>query len=107
MNAHAHAPVILDAIADDAATVNGWSDRNPATIVARTAKTIKIQRDRTSHMSSPDSIESGRSFAQGRGDLVIFQRDYDAPIETYSLRNSLRGQSLTVGRRDYYRDPSF
>ena len=111
-----HAPKILDEIADDAATINGWSDRYPATIVARTNKTVKVQRDNVSHMSSPESIESGRSFANGRGDVTVFTRDYDAPIETYSLRKngrwirsgeSLRGRSLTIGRRSTYRDPSF
>jgi hypothetical protein len=107
---------ILDATGDDAATINGWSDRYPATIIKRTAKTITIQRDRTSNLSSRESIDSGQSFAQGRGDLTIFERDYDAGMETYTLRkngrwirrgSSMNGPSLTLGHRSYYRDPHF
>jgi hypothetical protein len=108
------APKILDAIADDAATVNGWSDRNPATIVKRTAKTITVQRDRHAGMSAPDSD----AYAAGKPDVTVFLRDYDAALETYTLRRNgrwirsgspanSRGASLTIGRRDYYRDPSF
>jgi hypothetical protein len=103
---------ILNADADDAATINGWSDRNPATIVKRTAKTIVVQRDNTAHMSPADHD----AYAEGKGKVVVFTRDYDAAMETYTLRkngrwirrgDSLRGQSLTVGHRDFYRDPSF
>jgi hypothetical protein len=106
-------PKILDAIADDAATINGWSDRNPATIVKRTPKTIVVQRDDVSQMSAPDHD----AHANGKGSVVIFQRDYDAPLETYTLRSNgrfvrkgdtMRSRStLTIGRRDVYRDPSF
>lgn len=108
-----NAPKMLDAIADDAATINGWSDRNPATIVKRTAKTIVVQRDNTSHMSG----ERHDAYAHGRGEVVVYLRDYDAPLETYTLRKNGRwimagspmrgGRSLSLGRRDYYRDPSF
>lgn len=109
---------ILDAEAADAATMNSWSDRNPATIVKRTAKTIWVQEDRVANLSSEESRESGLTFARGHGDVVIFVRDYDSPIRKYSLRKNgrwiqqgapanARGGSLTVGRRDYYRDPSF
>lgn len=107
------APKILDANADDAATINGWSDRNPATIVKRTPKTIVVQRDRVSQMSAPDHD----AHANGKGNVVIFQRDYDAPLETYTLRSNGRfvrkgdtmrsRASLTIGHRDVYRDPSF
>ena len=107
---------ILDATGDDAATINGWSDCYPATIIKRTATTITLQRDRTANLSSTETIESGRAFAQGHGDLTAFTRDYDAPLEIYSLRKngrwikrgeSLRGRALTLGHRRYYRDPSF
>jgi hypothetical protein len=107
------APKMLDANAADAATINGWSDRNPATIVKRTAKTITVQRDNTAHMSG----EGHDAYAHGKGEVVVFIRDYDAPLETYSLRSNGRwirtGQSaksrasLTIGTRSIYRDPSF
>ena len=107
------APKILDATSDDAATMNGWSDRNPATIVKRTPKTIVVQPDTTSHMSS----DAHDAHAHGKGQVVIFQRDYDAPLITYTLRGNGRWvrkgdtqrsrASLTIGHRDYYRDPSF
>jgi hypothetical protein len=110
-------PEILDAVADDAATINGWTDRHPATIVRRTATTLTVQRDRTSQMSKPENVESGLAFASGKGDVVVFMRDADAPLETYTLRSNGRyvrkGEpkssraSLTIGRRDTYRDPSF
>jgi len=107
------APKILDAISDDAATIVMWSDREPATIVKRTPKMIVVQRDRVSQMSPPDHD----AHANGKGRVVIFQRDYDAPLETYTLRDNgkwkrkgepktARG-GLVIGRRDVYRDPSF
>jgi hypothetical protein len=104
------APKILDAKSDDAATMNGWSDRNPATIVKRTAKTITVQADRAVNMSAPGHD----AYAHGSGQVVIFERDYDAELRTYTLRKngrwvqsgaSLRGPSLTIGTRSYYRDP--
>lgn len=106
-------PKILDPNSEDAATINGWSDRNPATIVKRTAKTITVQRDNTSHMSG----EGHDSYAHGAGQVVVFERDYDAPLEVYTLRKNGRWvrqgapvnsrASLTVGVRSFYRDPSF
>lgn len=114
----ANAPKILDANAPDAATMNSWSDANPATIVKQTAKTITVQADRAVNMSSDADRDSGLAFAQGHGTVVIFQRDYDAPMAVYTLRKNgrwirqgqpanTRGASLTVGHRRYYRDPSF
>jgi ABC-type amino acid transport substrate-binding protein len=107
------AATILNANADDAATINSWSDRNPATIVKRTAKTITVQRDTTAHMSG----EGHDAYAHGHGEVVIFTRDYDAGLEVFTLRKNGRwiqqgqplrgGRSLTVGVRDFYRDPSF
>lgn len=109
---------ILDAKADDAATMNSWSDSNPATIVKRTAKTIWVQADNVANFTSDEDRDSGVAFAQGHGTVVVFTRDYDAPIKVYSLRKNgrwiakgapanARGSSLTIGHRRYYRDPSF
>lgn len=105
---------ILDPIADDAATMNGWSDRRPATIVKRTAKTITVQEDNTDHMNAPGTD----GYAQGHGDVMIFRRNTLAAERVYTLRKNgrwiasgspanARGASLTIGRRSYYRDPSF
>lgn len=105
---------ILDATADDAATLNSWSDRNPATIVKRTAKTIIVQEDNVANMSPADHD----AHAHGHGKVVVFTRNYDAPYRYYSLRSNgrwiergqpanARGASLTIGTRSYYRDPSF
>lgn len=109
---------ILDPEGDDAATMTGWSDRNPATIVKRTAKTIWVQADDVRNMSSEANRESGLAFARGHGDVTVFIRDYDSPIRKYTLRKNGRwmaegapmrsqGASLQLGRRSYYRDPSF
>ena len=109
---------ILDPAGDDAATMNSWSDRNPATIVKRTAKTILVQEDQVRNMSSEKTRESGLAYAQGHGDVTVFIRDYDAPLVRYTLRKNGRwmragapmnsqGSSLSLGRRDYYRDPHF
>jgi hypothetical protein len=81
---------ILNASDDNAASCNGWSDCDPATIVKRTDKTIVVQRDRAVHMSGA----AHDAHANGAGQVVIFERDYDAP-------------SLTIGHRRSYRDPSF
>jgi hypothetical protein len=105
---------ILNATADDAATMCSWSDRSPATIVKRSAKTIVVQEDNATNMSAPEHD----SYAHGHGQIIIFTRDHDAPLVTYTLRNNgrwirkgapanARGSSLVIGRRDYYRDPSF
>lgn len=113
-----HAPTILDPKSDDAATIVMWSDRRPATIVKRTPKTVHVQRDRAEHFSTPESIESGVPFAQGHGDYVVFTRDYDAPIEVYTLRQTGhwvrqgqpskgRGNGLWLGVRADYTDPHF
>jgi hypothetical protein len=109
---------ILDPAGEDAATMNSWSDRAPATVVKRTAKTVWVQEDRVQNMSSEESRESGLTFARGHGDVTIFVRDYDSPIRRYTLRKNgrwmaagapmnSRGSSLSLGRRDYYRDPHF
>ena len=114
MNTNRTASTILDPAGETAATLNSWSDRNPATIVKRTAKTITVQRDQTSQASGPDHD----AHAHGRGEVVVFLRDYDAPLEVYTLRGNgrwirkgspanARGASLTIGVRSYYRDPSF
>lgn len=113
-DADAPAADILDAQGEDAATMNSWSDRNPATIVKRTAKTIVVQEDRATNMSGAEHD----AYANGRGEVVIFTRDTDAPLMTYTLRKNgrwirsgspatARGASLTIGTRSYYRDPSF
>ena len=108
---------ILDPRGDDAATVHGWSDRYPATIVARTDRTIRIQEDRVVNLNPDDEVENGLAYARGHGKVVIFERDYDAPIATYTLRKNGRwirkgepmrgGGVLTIGARSYYRDPHF
>jgi hypothetical protein len=110
----ADAPAILDAKADDAATMCGWSDRNPGTIIKRTAKTIVVQFDDVSNMSG----EGHDAYAHGSGEVVIFTRNTDAPTMTYTLRKNgrwiasgapanSRGSGLIIGTRSYYRDPSF
>ena len=112
------AKAILDPTGENAATMNGWSDRRPATIVKRTAKTIWVQADHVTNISSEANRESGLVHARGHGDVTVFARDYDAPIRRYTLRKNGRwmaagaplrsqGASLTLGRRDYYYDPHF
>ena len=109
---------VLDPTGEDAATMNSWSDRNPATIVKRTATTITVQEDNVVNLSSEADRESGLTFARGHGTVVIYERNYDAPLVTYTLRRNgrwmlkgapmnSRGASLTIGTRDYYRDPHF
>jgi hypothetical protein len=94
--------------------MNSWSDRNPATIVKRTAKTIVVQADNVANFSPADHD----AHAEGGGKVKVFTRDYDAPMVTYTLRKNgrwvrtgtpanSRGGTLTIGHRDFYRDPSF
>lgn len=113
------APTILDPKGEDAATIISWSDRNPATIVKRTPKTITIQRDKARNLSSKENVDSGLAYARGHGDVVVFERDYDAPLEIYTLRQKTghwvrqgqsskgRGAGLWIGARHFYRDPHF
>jgi hypothetical protein len=108
---------VLDPTGEDAATISGWSDRHPATIVKRTAKTIWIQEDRVINMTSEANRESGLAFARGHGDVVVFLRDYDSPIRKFTLRVNGRwvangapkhaGPRLSIGTRNHYRDPHF
>ncbi len=103
----------VPAEASDAATISGWSDRYPATIIRRTAKTIWLQEDRVEQTSS----EGFDSYANGRGEFVHFFRNEDAPVAVFTLRDNGRwvrkgepkrgGQRASIGHRDIYRDPSF
>jgi hypothetical protein len=108
MTQTADTTAILDYASDDAATMNGWSDRHAATIIRRTAKTITVQRDRATRIDG-----NGASEAQ----TWVFERDYDGATRTYSLRKNGRWiaqgasatarDSLTIGTRDEYYDFSF
>lgn len=100
---------ILDPTGPDAATIAVGSDRYPATIVARTAKTIKVQGDRATRIDGNGLSES---------QTWLFERDYDAPILTYTLRRNgrwvrqgspqnARGAGLGLGHRSRHDDPHF
>lgn len=99
---------ILDAVADDAATIGYWSDRAPATIVKRTEKTVMVQADRATRIDS-----NGLSECQ----TYLYERDYDAEIQTFTLRSNGRwvkkgtdkkgSPSLGLGQRDCFHNPHF
>jgi hypothetical protein len=44
-------------VVGDGATTCGWSDRHAGTVIARTAKTMKIQYDKATLLNGPDSGE--------------------------------------------------
>lgn len=99
--------VLLQPTGEDAATVVGWSDRHPATIVKRAERAVWIQRDHATPCSG----------AYEEGAVTLYERDYDATIEKFTLRSTGEfvrsgerargGQHLALGLRDYYRDPHF
>lgn len=108
---------ILDHVGPAAATIHGWSDRYPATIVSQTETTIVVQRDRTQQMTRDEYHAQLHAHARGHGDVVVFIRDTDAPLETFTKRRNGRyvrksepmrsGTTLSLGTRAVYRDPSF
>lgn len=94
--------------AADAATIHYWSDREPATVVKRTAKTITVQVDKATALTK---------VPYGRTPEYRYDRNTDGPTKVFSLRRNgrwiakgspMKGPpSLTLGWRNYYRDPHF
>lgn len=99
---------VLPQTADDAATVHFWSDREPATVIKRTAKTVTVQTD--------DARALNKVPYGGYPDYE-YTRNEQGSTWTFSLRKNGRyvrvgepartGTSVSLGRRDYYRDPHF
>jgi hypothetical protein len=116
---------ILPTEADDAATINGWSDRKAATIIKRTAKSITVREDSARLLNGATSGEADAlTFTAGGflGHTSGAQRwevtaDEDGITSTYTLRGNGRwvrsGQpansrsSLTIGRRAPHYDFNF
>lgn len=107
---------LLDQTGDDAATISGWSDRHPATVVKRTPKTVWVQEDRAVPLY--DKREKTEGHGPLAAALTLYEREYDSPIRVYTLRKSgrlvakgsrdTRGvDRVTLGRRGYYYDPHF
>lgn len=116
----------LPAVADDAATIIGWTDHHAATIIARTPRTVTVREDRATWLNRPGSGEpdalvmtpggyAGHVEGEQRWHLTS---DPDGRVSRWSLRKSGRwvrvGQPdsrysdiLVVGRRCHYRDLGF
>lgn len=96
------------------ATILGWTDRNPATIVAvrtnKDGKAIEVQVQEDNYK---------RVDANGMSEMQDYEYtpNPEAPIRRYSLRNNgawvrvgetaKGGQRLAIGRREKYHDFSF
>lgn len=118
--------VLLSQTGDDAATVCFWSDRVAATIVERTAKTIKVRSDDAVLLNGGDSGEADAlTFHVGGFAAIVegtqryaYYTDEGGQEYEFSLRKSGRwvrkGQAdkhgstrLIVGKRSQYHDYGF
>jgi hypothetical protein len=85
------------------ATILGWTDRYGATVVkvSPSGKTIEVQEDRA-------RVVSG----SGHDGSAVWEHTPNpgAPRRVYRLTTKgwrRKGQALSLGRRETYRDPSF
>lgn len=114
----------LPLVADDAATVRGYSDHQAATIIERTATRITVRTDTATLLNGPDSGEpDALTFTPGGfcGHTSGVQRwehtpDPDGVIYMYTLRKNGRwvllgapanGRQLLVGKRAHHYDYNF
>ena len=110
----------LPTTADDAATINGWSDRWPATIIHRTAKTITVREDAYSHLLNRDDLtfRVGGFCAHVEGEQHYeYYTDPGGIEHTYTLRKNGRwvrrgkpanaNATLTIGTRARHYDFNF
>jgi hypothetical protein len=93
-----------------AATINYWTDRDPATIirVSESGKTVWVTGDKHKVISGSEHNGSAE---------YEYESDPDSHPYQFSIRNNGRwiqagssaksGTSLALGRRRRYRDPSF
>lgn len=112
--------------APDAATINGWTDRRPATIIERTARRIRVREDRYELVNpagsdAPDALTFTPGGFVGHTSGVqryLITADPAGHVSTYTLRANgrwvrtgetatARGADLTVGRRTAYIDFNF
>lgn len=101
----------IDPQVGDGVTMHSWSDRNPGTVIKRTAKTVVVQADRAV-IDNPQQFHAGLEDAKFR-----YIRNPEGYTATYTLRSNgqwkLRGHATKSGGyslgmgQNFYRDPSF
>lgn len=86
----------------DGATILMYSDTYPATIIARTAKTITVQQDNAKVIAGvwPDYQYAYTPNADGVVTLFRFSTKR-------GWVNKKMGRRLLIGTRRYYQDPTF
>lgn len=115
--------VLLPEVADDAATVCGWSDRFAATIISRTDKKIVVRTDDATLLNGPQSGEADalRVYPGGFAghwegtQRYAYETCETGSVMTFSLRKNGRwiqqgtkdGYRLIVGRRSSFYDYNF
>lgn len=104
----------------DGATIRGWTDCQAATIIARTAKTITVQKDKQTLLNGANSGEPDAltcypggfmAHVEGKQRYAYKTTKYGA-VATFSLRRNGRwvqvgqgartGTSLGLGRHGFY-----
>lgn len=98
-----------------AATILGWTDRNPGTVIGWDGKVVSVQEDSAKRTDSNGFSES-QSYdytPNPQGSITNFRLDprgWREVTMSTSGRWKLEqggGQGLILGRREKYRDPSF
>ena len=91
----------------DGVTVCGWSDRHAYTVIARTAKTLTIQRDRATLV--PDfKPEFDGFYCVNSGDQdYVYERNPEGAVEKAYWSNRMEeftvdGCLVKEGRREFY-----
>lgn len=116
----------LNAIADDAATVNFYSDRVAATIISETPREITVRTDKAKLLNGPESGEPDAMTCTPGGFAGHFSgvqryEYFSDPVGgeyTFTKRRSGRwvkkgdpddrgSTTLTIGRRVHYHDFNF
>lgn len=120
------AKTLLSAIADDAATVNFYTDRVAATIISETPREITVRTDKAKLLNGPESGEPDAMTVTPGGFTAHWSgaQRYEYSTDpfgceyTFTKRRSGRwvkkgdpdhrgSTTLTVGRRVHYHDFNF
>jgi hypothetical protein len=85
----------------DGATIYGWTDRYPATVIKATACTVTLQRDKAIRVDD-----------HGMSELQDYRFEPDPAGEVETFRRTARGwfhkgTRATIGERRAYHDFSF
>jgi hypothetical protein len=91
----------------DGVTVCGWSDRHAYTVVARTAKTLTLQRDRATLIPDFKPEFDGFHCVNNIDQDYVYERDPNGGTERAYWSDTkdgfyVRGEPVITGRHEFY-----